>query len=202
MRERLKEFQYYYQQQRGAENNVIQSIGEISAKLDKLEKLERRTERAREVIRAVAKKTQDELRFHISDITSLALEAVFDTPYELKVDFVQRRNKTECDLLFVREGKEIEPLESSGYGVADVASFALRIASWSMNQNRSREIMILDEPFRFLSQDRQAEASRMLKEISEKLDVQFIIVTHEDILSQWADAEMKVTLRKGKSKVV
>jgi len=42
----------------------------------------------------------------------------------------------------------------------------------------------------------------MLKEISEKLDVQFIIVTHEDILSQWADAEMKVTLRKGKSKVV
>ena len=129
----------------------------------------------------------------------MVLEAVFDDPYTLKVEFIQRRNKTECDLLFVRNGKEIDPLESSGYGAVDIAAFALRVASWSMKIPRSRNTIILDEPMRFLSEDRQPFASQMLKELSERLGIQFIIVTHEDILTEYADKIFSVS--KGLSEV-
>ncbi len=158
-------------------------------------------EKAREFIRMVGLKTQQQLQYHISDITSLALSAVFDNPYELKVDFVQRRNKTECDLLFVRDGLEIDPLDSSGYGAVDVASFALRVVSWSMQQPRARNVIILDEPMRFLSEDRQEYASKMIKELSEKLKLQFIIVTHKDKLSMYADKIFQVTLKDGFSAI-
>ena len=158
-------------------------------------------EQARELIRDVGLKTQQQLQFHISDITSLALNAVFEDPYELKVEFVQRRNKTECDLLFVRDGKEIDPLDASGYGAVDVASFALRVASWSMQQPRTRNTIILDEPMRFLSEDRQPYASQMIKELSDRLGIQFIIVTHEEVLSQYADKVFQVSIKDKVSQV-
>jgi len=158
-------------------------------------------EQARELIRDVGLKTQQQLQFHISDITSLALNAVFEDPYELKVEFVQRRNKTECDLLFVRDGKEIDPLDASGYGAVDVASFALRVASWSMQQPRTRNTIILDEPMRFLSEDRQPYASQMIKELSDRLGIQFIIVTHEEVLSQYADKVFQVSIKDKVSQI-
>jgi hypothetical protein len=161
-----------------------------------------RHEEAREIIRIVGLETQKTLQFHISDITSLALEAVFPNPYELSVEFVQRRNKTECDLLFERDGMKVEPLEAAGVGAVDVASFALRIASWSMRQPRTRNVIVLDEPFKFLSVDLQERASDMLKTIAQKLGVQFIIVTHEQVLAASANKTFETKIRKGRTKIV
>ena len=158
-------------------------------------------EQARELIRQVAIETQQQLQYHISDITSLALEAVFDDPYELKVEFVQRRNKTECDLYFERDSERIDPLSASGGGAVDVAAFALRVASWSMSRPHPRPVIILDEPLRFLSQNLQERASQMIKELSVRLSLQFIIVTHEPTLAQQADKVFEVNIKKGISNV-
>jgi DNA repair exonuclease SbcCD ATPase subunit len=159
----------------------------------------RQHEKAKEIVREVGMKTQEQLQYHIGDITSLALESIFDDPYELKVDFVKRRDKVECDLLFIRNGEEVNPISASGGGAVDVASFALRIASWSMNSPRSRNTIILDEPLRFLSEDLQEKASLMIKELSDKLNLQFIIITHEPTLATYADKEFKIGIREGVS---
>lgn len=158
-------------------------------------------ERAREIIKTVALATQEQLTYHISDVTTLALEAVFNDPYQLQVEFVQRRNKTECDLFFTRDDARMEPLDASGGGAVDVAAFALRIASWSMARPRSRNVIVLDEPLRFLSEDNQERASQMIKQLSEKLGLQFIIVTHNETLTAYADRVFQVKIKKGISKV-
>jgi len=160
-----------------------------------------RHEKALEIVREVGLKTQQQLQYHISDITSLALEAIFDNPYTLVVEFVQRRGKTECDLYFERDGEKVDPLLASGGGTVDVAAFALRIASWSMMRPRTRNVMILDEPLRFVSAKYQEKASAMIKEISEKLGIQFIIVTHNEVLASYADRTFEVTIKKGRSKI-
>ena len=109
---------------------------------------------ARALLQSVAKETQEQLRFHIEDIVSLALDAVFPNPYELQVDFVERRGKTECDLWFVRDGEEpINPLDASGGGAVDIAAFALRVALFCLVRPQLRKVLILDEPFHFLSPD-------------------------------------------------
>ena len=123
---------------KGERDKIRSQITETKQSINILILLRNNLEKARAIIQDVGLKTQQELQFHISDITSLALSVVFQDPYELKVDFVQRRNKTECDLLFTRGGKDIDPLESSGYGAVDVAALALRVASWSMQNPRSR----------------------------------------------------------------
>lgn len=159
-------------------------------------------EKARQIIKEVAQATQEQLTFHISDVTTLAMESIFNDPYKLEIEFVQRRNKMECDLYFVREGERVNPLDASGGGAVDVASFALRIASWSLEQPTISKTIILDEPMRFLSVNYQEKASTMLKELSRQLGIQFIIVTHEPTLTAYADNIFEVKLKKGISKVL
>lgn len=187
--------------QKGRMFQIEKTIEENSITLKDSKRSLHRHEEAKEIIRTVGQITQQQISFHISDITSLAMEAVFKEPYQLKIDFVQRRNKTECDLSFERNGVKIDPLTASGGGAVDVAAFALRIASWTMMNPRSRNTIILDEPFRFLSGDNQERASEMVKEISQKLGLQFIIVTHNEVLSSYADRTFTVSIKKGISKV-
>lgn len=189
------------EQLKGQKIQVERSFQEVKKEIVNKTRSLHRHEKAREIIRDVGLKTQQQLQFYISDITTLALNAVFDDPYELKVSFVQRRNKTECDLSFVRGELEIDPIEASGVGAIDVASFALRIASWSMMRPRSRNVIILDEPFRYLSENYQEQASLMVKELSKKLGLQFIIVTHEQVLAEHADRVFEVSIKKRISNV-
>lgn len=200
----MSEIQTYrnlLEQQKGQRLQIKNRLSQLRQELVKAKQSLVKHEQAREVIREVGLKTQQQLQVHISDITSLALEAVFDNPYTLTVEFVQRRNKTECDLYFERNGNKVDPLTASGGGAVDVAAFALRIASWSMMRPRTRNVMILDEPLRFVSAKYQEKASAMIKEISEKLGIQFIIVTHNEVLASYADRTFEVSIKKGVSYV-
>jgi DNA repair exonuclease SbcCD ATPase subunit len=189
------------EQRKGKRQEIERMILSCQQSIREQAKDLRRHEQAREVINQVGLATQNQLSFHISEITSLALNAVFPHPYELKAEFVQRRNKTECDLLFVRGEEKIDPLSAAGGGAVDVASFALRIASWSMQRPRSRAVIILDEPFKHLSTNLLPQAGEMLKQISDKLQLQIIMVTHCEELIDTADKVFEVSIRKGISNV-
>lgn len=150
-------------------------------------------EEARIILQKAAQITQKQLSFHIEKIVSHALSAVFDDPYDFKVNFVTRRNYAECDLMFGNpNGSEMKPLDSCGYGAADIASLALRVAYWKLSEG-VRNTLILDEPFRNLSLDKQPLAFKIVKELSEKLGIQFLIVTHNTIFAESADTVFEVT---------
>lgn len=151
------------------------------------------------MIQEVAQQTQEELKYHISEIVTLALAAVFDKPYQFEVDFVQRRNQTEADLWFVRDGERIDPLTASGGGAVDVASFALRASLWALQRNRP--ILILDEPGKFISKTYQPKFGEMLQMISKRLSIQILFITHCDDLVDSADRIFEVSIRKGVSVV-
>jgi DNA repair exonuclease SbcCD ATPase subunit len=192
----LMNYRNKLEQLKGEKNSLLKQLKTEKQNYKQLKQRVADLEQAREIVREAAAKTQEQLQYHISDITSLALDIVFDDPYELVVEFVSRRNKTECDLFFRRKGMLIDPLESSGYGTVDVASLSLRVASWAMKEDKPRATVILDEPLRYLSTDHQQSASHMLKELADKLGLQLIIITHEPILTEHADKEIKTKIKK------
>jgi DNA repair exonuclease SbcCD ATPase subunit len=198
---KLQQHRTKLEQLKGKRAKVVEDIALLKTEIDQSETSLKEHEQAREIIKEVGLKTQSQLQVYISDIATLALNAVFDDPYELKVEFVQRRNKTECDIYFVRDGNRIDPLTASGGGAVDIASFALRIASWSMTTPHTRNTIVLDEPLRFLSAGLQERASTMLKEISEKLGIQFILISHNETLASFADKTFEVKLKKGISQI-
>ena len=62
-------------------------------------------------------------------------------------------------------------------------------------------VIILDEPMRFVSENYQEKASQMLKEISQRLNIQFIIITHNQVLASYADRVFESRIKKGITKI-
>src|SRR5690606_33824927 len=137
------------EQKKGERAQIELSITHLESLIDEGKVALRAHEKAKKILQEVALKTQQQLSYNVSDIVSMALETVFETPYELKLEFIERRNKTECDIYFVRDGLKIDPF-SGGGGAIDIAAFALRVALWSMQQPKPRPTLILDEPFKHL----------------------------------------------------
>jgi DNA repair exonuclease SbcCD ATPase subunit len=111
------------------------------------------------------------------------MEAVFDDPYRLKLNFQEKRGKTEVEILFTRRDLEFSPLGNAGGGAIDIASLALRIAYWSMRRDRKvRPLLLLDEPFAHL---KGVEANRralaIIQEISHQLGLQIIMISDERV---------------------
>ena len=150
------------------------------------------TLKAREIVSMVAQNTQKAIEIHISSLVTMALSSVFPDPYEFQLRFVQRRNKTEADLIFLKKENEVDDiLENGGGGVADVASFALRIALWSLK--KTRPTILLDEPMKFLHNPvYQEKISDVLKEISGRLGIQIIMVSDQQALLKSADKVIEI----------
>ena len=204
---KIQELRNKLEQQKGKRIQVEQSLTLVKSEIREAILFLHKHEKAREIIHIVGQKTQQQLQFHISDITSLALEAVFDDPYELAVEFVSRRNKTECDLYFVRDGNRVDPLTASGVGAVDVAAFALRVAAWSMNVPKTRNVLMLDEPFKHLKGEKEnKQVLEMIRKISKKLRLQIIMISDERIDRETTientDRLFEVKIRKRISKVI
>ncbi len=139
-------------------------------------------EEAMGLLQIVAQQIQQRVHDQIAAVVSRCLEAVFDDPYEFRLSFEQKRGRTEAKLSFIREGMEISPMDGSGGGVIDVASFALRLACLMLTRPPGRRLVILDEPFKFVSEEYRERVKVMLEELADELGVQFVMVTHIDEL--------------------
>ena len=168
------------------ENNLIQN----KTTLDNLNNRIKLLEQAQVFLQKVAQDTQSQLKFQIEDIVNLALETCFPNEYEFQLQFNIARGKTDAELVFLSQktGRPIDPMNASGGGVVDLTCFALRIASYALEQGVDN-VIILDEPFRFISRDLQARAGEILKSLSTKLGLQIVMVTH---IGQMIDVADKV----------
>lgn len=199
MKNEIRKLRIQLERLKGKKEQLEQSLEAAKETLKETKQEIRKHEQAIAVVKEVGLKTQQSLQYHIADTVSMALDSVFDDPYEMMVEFVQRRGKTECDLMFKRGNQIVDPLSASGGGAVDVASFALRVASWSMQQPKTRNVLLLDEPFKNLSEGLLPKASEMLKQVSDKLRLQIIMITHSDALIESADKVFQVQNKKRRS---
>lgn len=202
----LNELRYKLERKKGERDSLLSTIIEIEKKIEEGKKSVRAHDKARKIIQEVALKTQQQLSYNISGIASLALETVFDTPYELKLEFVERRNKTECDIYFVRDGLKIDPF-SGGGGAIDIASFALRVALWSMATPKPRPTLVLDEPFKHLKGEvANQKVLEMVSKISKKLGIQIIMVSDErvsrEVTVEYADKLFEASIKDGITNII
>jgi len=135
---------------------------------------------AQELAQQVAQAIQQQAHDQIAEVVSRCLSAVFDEPYVFRIHFERKRGRTEARLVFEREGMEVDPMTASGGGVVDVAAFALRLSCLILNKPPLRRVLILDEPFRFVSEqgEYQSRVRELLETLAREMGVQFIMVTH------------------------
>jgi len=192
-------------QNKQSERYVFQKqLAEFTNQVEQAKEFNTNRIKARFIIAEVAKLTQTKFTSYVEQLVTMAIKSIFDRPFQFKVDFDLKRNKSEC-FLRIQEGEDEEPFvpkDELGGGMLDTISFALRIVLWSLQNPRSSNTILLDEPFKFVGQDEMLDrAGNMLKEISQRMNIQFIITTHQPKLTDIADKAWKV-IHDGKHSVV
>ena len=190
----VEKYRRLLEQRKGAYLQQKNTVVHIKQLIKTLKKESKDVQTAQTNIQMVAEKTQKQLIFQLTEIVDLALSSIYKEHYEFKIDFVQKRGKTEAEIYFLKNSKRRKFLKGSGGGVADVASFALRLALWSLK--KTEKTIILDEPFKYLDKKRQEKAGEMLILLSNELGIQFIVVSHEDAIINTADKVFKVNIEK------
>lgn len=153
---------------------------------------------ARMMISEAARATQLQFKSHVESLVTMAIQTVFpEDRYKFVMRFGLEANRSIIYLLVQQDDKEpYNPEDEQGGGLLDIISFALRVVMWSLERPRSRAIFIMDEPFRFCGK-LTALAGNMAKEISQKLGLQILMVTHEQELREIADKLWTVKREKG-----
>jgi len=202
----ITQLRHRLEQEKGRLAQVRADKASCVASLWDLQAERQRIERAAAIITMVGLATQQEFELRISDLATMALEAIpFDENYRFQVEFVQRRGRTEADLFLVGQaGNRVRILDAAGGGVANVVAFALRVSLWSLSKG-IRPVLVFDEPFPFLrTQEAHAKVGELLRTISKKLGLQIIMVTGEaesqDIV-QGADRVFRFKKRGGRTTV-
>lgn len=168
-----------FNQSLGVKSQIQKQLQETVELKKYSEKKLKLIEEAQAFLQKVAQSTQENLKFQIEDIVNLALESVFPDEYLFRIVFNVSRGKTDAELVFQdkRTGQTIDPMEASGGGVIDLTAFALRISAFAL-ESGTDNLIILDEPFKFISRDLQERAGEILKTLSDKMKLQIIMVTH------------------------
>lgn len=135
-------------------------------------------EEAHTLIGETARLIQSRVHARISSVVTKCLSAIFDDPYQFQIQFESKGGRTEAKILFVRNEIGVDPLTASGGGVVDVAAFALRLACLTLRRPALRKLLVLDEPFRFVSASYREKIRSLLEAITTEFNVQVIMVTH------------------------
>jgi len=154
------------------------------AEEDKLEQAQNQLNdllQAQEIAQEAATQIQQLVHKQIADIVNKCLQTIFDDLYKFKIRFTPKRGKTEAELLFIKEGKEIKDI---GGGVIDVVAFALRLSSLLLSRKGLRPVLAMDQPFSNVSKSKGylERVPEMLIMLAEEFGIQFIQVTHVDEL--------------------
>lgn len=177
-----------FEELRVKEKLVLGTMANLKKKIKWLNSELKSLDEAIEVVQLVSKEVQVTITQSVETIVDAALMDIMDGKYRFRFEFVQRRNKTEVDMWLIdSQGNKTDPMEDNGGGVGLILAFALRVACWRLRAKASDSVFLLDEPMTWVEKDRLSAFGKFIRELYEKLHVQFIIITHEPSLKEFAD---------------
>jgi len=172
---------------RGKLNYITKELLTINNNLTELKENKNISQQALGILQAVAKQTQQKIEYRISNLVTSCIKNLGKN-YKFVCEFVIRRDKTEADLYLTNgSGEKLDPYAEVGGSIVQIIEFALRCSLWSLQKKRVNNFLFLDEPFSGVKKNLHKKLSNILKEVSNKLNLQLIMISHDDELSKLGD---------------
>lgn len=201
------------QQYRSLNNELHKSLGRLETLRSKIVQNKERIiandkesdllTKAAVFLQTLSDETRKEILDKISGIVTDALQKIKDDKLTFRMNLSTERNQVDVQFVVFDKStnQEYDILESCGGSIADIITFPLKLSlllKWEPSLSR---IMILDENFKFVSVADQEPLGEFVRQISEKMNVQTILVTHSPVVASKAHRIIEVSKRDGTSKI-
>jgi hypothetical protein len=128
----------------------------------------------------------------LSSVVSDGLTAIFGEEIKLEVKSTVKRDATSMQLVLTQGGIEIDDIVGgTGGSLVSVLDVLLKILLL-VSAPDLRRVLVLDEAFRMVEARHLPALGQLLRELSQRLDMQFILVSHETELLDAADIVYEV----------
>jgi DNA repair exonuclease SbcCD ATPase subunit len=165
----------------GEHSTLIKRLKETQDNITTCESDKEKLSKAVELLTLVQGVTRDKIKDGFEQIVTHALQYIYDDSYSFELEFGRRGNLQELDFNIKTPGFEeaCSPLDTSGGGVLDIISLALRCVLLEVSVPKIEGFILFDESFKHLSKDYLPFASEFLNELNKRLNRQIILISHQ-----------------------
>jgi len=156
------------------------------------------------ILNSLTTASQQMLKDRLEGIVSYALSRVFDREFKFCVEFRQSRSNVIVEFKLASQETGWDPVElqdARGGGVCEIVGFIIRLVFLLYLKKDQRQIMVLDEPFRWVSAQYVDNLMELIRELVAKTGFQFVLVTHDERLAELGDRRYRFSLDHGKTVV-
>ena len=153
----------------------------------------------KEFLLTVSANYRDQLCNLFASLVTEALSSIFEKDIRFKINLYSYRNEPAIDISVIEDELEIDPQKSCGGGLNDIISFVIKIIF--IHLKKSSKIIILDEPLKFLSRDYIEQSSNFIRDISKRLNIQIILVSHKPDLEISCDKLINIEKNENRSMI-
>lgn len=204
MRVALRTAEADFNRKAGEAHAVVKSLKSVEHEIKDLETRSLRLEQIAIVLSSYADERQTSIQEQIEGVVTQGLRTIFGEPMSFRIVNKMVGKRPEIDFLLVSENGE-KPLETAilearGGGVAAVAGFLLQAVLVLLLPNTT-PLLFLDESFSQVSEEYRPALSQFIKELTERTELQVVLVTHSDEFVTDADRVYRFSQQSGVTKV-
>jgi DNA repair exonuclease SbcCD ATPase subunit len=156
------------------------------------------------ILNSLTTASQQVLKDRLEGIVTYALSRVFEREFKFIVEFRQSRANVIVEFKLASEETAWEPVslqDGRGGGVCEIVGFIMRLVFLMYLKSQQRQIMVLDEPFGWVSAQYVDNLMELIRELALKTGLQFIIVTHNERIAELGDRRYRFSLDHGRTVV-
>ena len=181
----------------GQRDIVTKSLESARASAASLQRDWDLNESARIVGQWLTERARNDIQQVFGGVGTAALQALFGSEIEFSVEFDETpAGKRRAHLVVSERGVRGNPLSKSGNSVAGVLSTTLRRAMIILHPGL-RNVLVADEPLSALDTGRQPEMAEIDRQMCDKHNLQYIVITHEGDDVYKGIADVVHTVRMG-----
>ena len=157
-------------------------------------------EELKEFLLQVSANYREDICSLFTNLVTEALTSIFEKNIKFEIKLYSYRKEPAVDIMVIEDELEVDPQKSCGGGVNDIISLVLKVIFiYLKNSNR---ILILDESLKFLSRNYLEQASNFIRDISERMNLQIILVSHKPELEVGCDNLITIEKENNRSVII
>lgn len=180
---------------------VRQNIGNTKDRIQEAEDLAANLEKAIAVISSISEARQSKLQNQLEALITRGLQTIFQEDMRFSIESKTQGKLHAMDLKITStlNGQDVttDIINARGGGVAAVTGFLIRLVILLLMKRDTDPFLILDESFAQVSEEYAPRLAEFIKELTEKTNVQIIMVTHSDGYAESADTHYRVSKKNG-----
>jgi len=188
-----------------AENKRTLYKRESQQNKDKIEKLKdslTELDKVQVILNHMEQSLRGNFITYIEELVSYGISIVFDENMKFIIEYSRRANMPVVNFYIEDSQGTTDIYGAKGGGLVNIVAFLLRVILLVHCKPSLQRIMFLDESFSMVSRKFLPNVAQLLRELSDKLQIQFVLITHEDTFKDVADKIYEVEKKNGISHVL